>query len=708
MANQASEINDNVSLENVTGSVIASPSSKQTDESIKTVIEAVNSSEPVIRAKAFSALALLLRHQSHTKSWLLRPIEALVQSTDVEAVCQGLAGLSAVFQLSPNHGLEILKSEGFLPCLVDSVMDLLDLVLEKKTKSDLTRSLTDFLALLMNHKVAREAVSNDWPGCIDWLSRLTLATTTNISIPVRCGASLALIKLRLAADSADSIKGIPSLTCLTEVLIKALIGRIEPLNTAVEGLALVSRKPAIRLKLMEESKSLLAALKAIMTYENDVKDSLPTFQDTSIAYGIVALLFNLSSYNPMRSEEDEVKDRLRKLANRDSNVNQSKKIVEIDEDEDLVIEDDKIAEWIQSALNDNNNLMELVDTLVKTESKEVKRTSGKVLLILVARQQCRGKFLQAGGGRMIMKIVASITIPSSKTEIVVERSNSKLKTDFEKLETEDLPVIQALAKILITTNPLLIFGPSSESPLLLSTIRPLNALFVHPSATLLQIFESLMALTNLSSFGPKIATEVASSPRLLIRLEECMVGIRTGENEMVRRAATELLCNISTTEPVLSSFTPHQFKSQVTASEGLDPIGTRLHLLTALSSSDDLQTALAASGALATLAQCSTNVSKALFSWKTLAECLQRVAIDIIEEGKVGVQLRMVTLLGSLISEMTSDRLEGFLFASKLIETIKNSLEKLGDEEEQCREVKRLTELLLDEIEKRSKIEEIK
>ncbi|KNE98088.1 hypothetical protein PSTG_08761 [Puccinia striiformis f. sp. tritici PST-78] len=168
-----------------------------------------------------------------------------------------------------------------------------------------------------------------------------------------------------------------------------------------------------------------------------------------------------------------------------------------------------------------------------------------------------------------MKIIATLTVSDnrSKQQLSSSSSESGQSTNPDSsdptLDPFDLHIIQALAKILITTNPLLIFVPSPDSPILHSTIKPLATLSVHPSSTRLQTFEALMALTNLSSLGGRIPDDIVGSTRVLNRLEECMMGVRTGENHKVRRAVTELICNLSSTQIVLNSLGPRTNEPEI-------------------------------------------------------------------------------------------------------------------------------------------------
>jgi len=95
-----------------------------------------------------------------------------------------------------------------------------------------------------------------------------------------------------------------------------------------------------------------------------------------------------------------------------------------------------------------------------------------------------------------------------------------------------------------------------------------------------------MALTNLSSQGAEAASRVAQADGLQTKIEYLMLE----DHVLVRRAATELICNLVAGSDSL-------FKRY---SEG-NAAKSRLQILVALSDVEDLPTRLAASGALASL-----------------------------------------------------------------------------------------------------------
>lgn len=696
--------------------IIDQPSSQQSDETIKLVFNAISAREPAIRAKAFSALALILQnHPTGTSRSFRAPLESLLHSTRVQDVCNGLSGLSAILLISPQHGLDIIQSDGFLSSLAESVVDLLALGASKKPSNvDLIRSFSEFIALALNHQSVREIIRSGWPGCVDWLAKISLSTAAVISLEARSAASLALIKLRLAKDSQEKSAELPSLADLTRVMLNAYLENTSLQHTAVEGLALVSQNGLAREILMKESEALLRAIKGLSVSNNTSTLDGLLKSNTSAAYGVATILAHLSTYQVIRTDEDQAADKLKKLAQRSGQVVSAGKIsAEVDDDEDKPIEDATVFQWVQESLKRNNDLMDIIGWLVRCDSKEVKRTTGKLLLNLVERQECRGIVLQCGGGRMLMKIIATLTMsntiqqqPESLNDSTRSQSTS-LSSSQHNLDPSDLHIIQALAKILITTNPLLIFGPSPDSPILLSTIKPLAALFVHPSSTLLQTFEALMALTNLTSLGARIASEVATTPRVFGRLEECTVGIRTGENVMVRRAATELLCNLSSTQFVLKSFgaleTTISKESSDSGSTGSSSHITRLHLLIALSSSEDLPTALAASGSLAILTEHANAICEAMLTEHKLTDSLTRIVNDTLEEGRIGVQYRLISIIGNLSTTEIKNPKADYrhqVFNPALVKSLNDLIDKLGDQDQESLELKKLTRLVIQSIEK--------
>ncbi|EGG06509.1 uncharacterized protein MELLADRAFT_77814 [Melampsora larici-populina 98AG31] len=512
-------------------------------------------------------------------------------------------------------------------------------------------------------------------------------------MPTRFAASLALIKLQIASTEKVNERplvdeDLPTIGKLVRILIDGLsLDCKDSLGFIVEGLALVSEKAFVRQLLISSQDSMLKRFhEAVSQKASSQNQDCQLKVDTSIAYGISTILKNLTSFKELKSEEDQVTEKLRKLATQQNQPKQSK-IEEINEDELVTVEDEQVYQWISTLLFKNHLLMELVGELSKSESKEVRRLTGKILFNLIEKQDFRGKLLQDGAGRMVLKITASLTINSNSN------SNSMSKEANSQLDPNDLPILQALSKLLITTNPLLIFGPLPTSPLLISTIKPLTTLLLHPSSSLLQIFEALMALTNLSSLDERLALGIASTFGVLEKLEECLMGIRTGENVLVRRAATELVCNLASTEIVLQSFVEEDKSSN----EKLNSKGkSRLHLLIALSDSEDLKTSLASSATLSILTEHSLIIRNGLIQDEKLMKSLTRVLSEILKvDGQVlGLQFRGLSLLNNLVLENDELMKNEFNELNEILLDCYGRLEN-DDQDETKVEMKKLIENIL-------------
>ncbi|KAA1094504.1 hypothetical protein PGT21_023545 [Puccinia graminis f. sp. tritici] len=182
---------------------------------------------------------------------------------------------------------------------------------------------------------------------------------------------------------------------------------------------------------------------------------------------------------------------------------------------------------------------------------------------------------------------------------------------------------------------------------------------------------------------------------------------------MVRRAATELICNLLSTLLFLASFGPQS--NEPAGSRGLAHI-SRLHILIALCLSKDLQTALAAGGALALLTEHSKEICQAILSSETLSSSLSRIFRESIEddlagpveeqaermeEGRIGVLFCFVSLIGNL-SSTTPESFPNF-FSPALIHSLNSLILKFtpcAKDNNQSQDLIQLVKLAIHSIEK--------
>lgn len=227
--------------------------------------------------------------------------------------------------------------------------------------------------------------------------------------------------------------------------------------------------------------------------------------------------------------------------------------------------------------------------LARSRSPAVAHKAGAALHSLATQSTLRGQLLQGGAAKALLML---------------------LRRTSETLTQADLPVVQALAKLLITTEPLLVLGPTAEAPAIMSAltslIKPLALDIDCPlrGVRLLQ-FECLMALTNLASISPSVAEIMVNLPSqpegtLLATAQHLMLH----PNLMVGRAATQLACNLAVAPSALASYAPIDYFPEVLVGKSLEWLAPRVHLVAVFMGpiTEDGLTRLASAGILATLA----------------------------------------------------------------------------------------------------------
>lgn len=190
--------------------------------------------------------------------------------------------------------------------------------------------------------------------------------------------------------------------------------------------------------------------------------------------------------------------------------------------------------------------------LCAVESDAIREQIVRVFLALVEDTSNRGVVLQQGGVKALLPLTSNNT---SKGKLIAA---------------------QALAKIAITSDPRLSF-PGQRS---LEVIRPLVQLLKSEQG--LQQFEGLMALTNLASTTDDIRQHIISEGAIPL-----MESLMFEEHDLIRRAATEVLCNMIQMPEVHERFLSDDIE--------------RVKLWTLFSGEEDFELARAAAGGLAQL-----------------------------------------------------------------------------------------------------------
>lgn len=507
------------------------------------------------------------------------PIRDRFRETNDDELITAMSFFIAFFQVDWQSAAVIFLEDG----VFESLTDVVDLTPSREVAGEVARLLAQASA----YKPCRERiVSSDLQG---WLERSSWQTSDT---SLRSASAVALIKL--SRGTAEDPKGLtttnpqPSTTPLireTELafLMKNLVVSEDDSSTitnAVEGLAYMSIEPQIKETLSKDS-AFLSRLFGLIPYpKKNQMLSILSAANTTQVYGIAVIISNICSYRPRLSREQEQIAKLRQMTNNPSTsgLKSTKPITDPLDDDPCVKE--RCRRMVDAGVGD------VLSGMVRiSDGKGVLVNVAKAILGLVEDKENRGKLLQGGCSRALVTIIRSFMPPAT--------------TPVGQVEESILDAIQALAKFAITASPLHVFGPDQGSTL--DAIRPFSILLLHPSSSLLQQFEALMALTNLSSTSPEASTRVSKSEGLMSKVEFMLLD----DNQLVQRASMELICNlIAGSEEVFDKYGGQE----ETASSK-----SKLQILVALSDVEDPHTRLAASGALATVTS-SPNACQGLFT----------------------------------------------------------------------------------------------
>jgi protein unc-45 len=326
-------------------------------------------------------------------------------------------------------------------------------------------------------------------------------------------------------------------------------------QSSIEGLAYASLRPKVKDNLASDPSLL----------KNIIQELSKSPPKSATTYGCLTILANLTTFQTTVSEEQK------RMAQLKAYANASKASVEPD------------------PLNDDGHVMKrgqavfeagIIPVLV-THSQHGSVASLNLVVSIVFSlskvTKLRGHIAQQGGVKLLIHAYSVFPEPDTQARRTAAH---------------------ALARILISTNPAHVFGGSNPVSLI-SSIRPLLFLLTDDPTSdernLLPLFESLLALTNIASID-----DSARNP--IIRL--CWPSISDlllSNNTMITRATVELICNLMQSPEGVAKF-----------ADGSKQASHMIHILLALSDSEDFATRRAAGGALASLTEWDTAVNAIL------------------------------------------------------------------------------------------------
>ncbi|KAL7787760.1 sexual sporulation-like protein [Trichoderma ceciliae] len=473
---------------------------------------------------------------------------------------------AAIFPIVPDLSAELFLNEGFLVSLGP--------LMRRKWKSrKVETACLEMLNASCMNSACREAIQK---YCAEWLEEVvdqdldgevrSMNADPNVqseggsinmrrhSEQVQHLAAVILAKLRvvpsnpLANDPNQSRveAAVTSIEDLSGMFTKMILreedhGR----QHSIEGLAYASLQPKIKETIVKNTQ----LLKKLVTTLKDAPPRSPT------TYGALSIFLNLTRYRPSLSEDEKKMSQLKAYADAAGKLAPP----------DTLDDDDHVTKRCKAVFE-----VGLTPVLV-THSKNGSPASLSIIISIIhsfaMTKALRGSLAQQGAVKLLLSAWA--TLPETE-------------------QTGRRMAAQALARILISTDPTLVFGGNRSNPAN-AAIRPLASILPPDPASerrdLLPTFEALMALTNLASM------EDEDIPRSIIgiawaQIEEQMLS----SNNLVSKAAVELVCNLMQAPEGIALY-----------ADGNPLAKNRIHILLALADAEDEGTRSAAGGALASL-----------------------------------------------------------------------------------------------------------
>lgn len=319
---------------------------------------------------------------------------------------------------------------------------------------------------------------------------------------------------------------------LTTILVSSFLNNIERKNKefdiAIEGLAYLSLKTSVKLLLRHNTNFMPEV-------QNIVKDNI---KDENF-YGVLIILANLSSLpDDSNSGNKSIRD-LKDYSDL-KNPNIGKKM------EDTV-QDDKSAviQFNKDYILDTELLSEL-NAKFTTFSQGSRGQLIRIIYNLTRTREHISKCVEQGSTTSVLKYLLGS-----------KNSSSGTGHKNEEIETLNILAIRSLTRILIYTNPTLIFNkysPLNAIPFLFQFLPIIDTtdlgeehnVFLKNSEQLTGTdqVEALLSLTNIASSngsdGEDICKTIVSTPKYWTVIENLILD----DNPIIQRSTLELICNL--------------------------------------------------------------------------------------------------------------------------------------------------------------------
>ncbi|KAI4236819.1 MAG: hypothetical protein LQ352_007976 [Teloschistes flavicans] len=494
-----------------------------------------------VRSQATLATAKYLELSGEKgQAYLAKFIPTRITKGHSEEVLLAFSVAAAVFPIVPTQAAALFLTEGFVPSLVP--------LLDRNKSGQVEHAALSMLSAACVDNACRGAIKKH---CVHWLNHVMKSRTDD-----RPGLAAVILAKVLdptmpgkdtGGKAQQENEGPNSLVPMFKKLLAD--PRAASKQSSIEGLAYSSIQPAIKEELANDPLFLTRVSETLKASQSN----------SSIVFGALTLIDHLTRYLPVLSEEQKRMNELKAYANASKTANQPNPL-----DEAAAVSR-RCKAVVEAGA---------VSTFVAISSHLSPASTAVLIAIMLSitqTQALRGTIAQQGGAKLLLLRYTFITGTSG--------------IDHQTRRT----AAHALARLLISVNPTLIF-PASGNPPLTSTIRPLLSLIADKDHTdegprdLLPIFESLLALTNLAATSSEVSDTITRQALPIIG------DLLLSNNSNVQRATTELVCNLMNSSAGIAAFADES-----------NAADTRLHVLLALADVEDGGTRKAAGGALAGL-----------------------------------------------------------------------------------------------------------
>ncbi|KAL1311875.1 hypothetical protein AAFC00_001947 [Neodothiora populina] len=467
-----------------------------------------------------------------------------VAKTHNDDLIIAFSAATTCFPLCPQTVTKLFLTPGFLEGLVPTLQKNAYGHGSGGKSHKLEKASLDLMSAACIDKACREAIRKQ---CSDWLDDIA---NTHEEEEYASLAALILSKIGQQEVTAESSGVVANYEGLPSMLMNMTVNSTSNAAKAssIEGLAYTSLKGKVKEEIIANTRVLDELVKVLKT-------GSPS--DPAV-FGILTIFANVTAYRPVLTEEQKKMSQLKSYANSSKPTPDDP----LDDDAQVTIRCKKVI--------DAGLVPAIASQPVKTMSAIGLNQFAMILNSLAREQKSRGILAQQGAVKMLSQIL------------------DRLQGTGAAHEGPYRVASHALARILISVNPAHVFSAVLPAA---SAIRPLNALLKQDVDAeirdLLPTFESLLALTNLAS------TDDDSLREAVIRTTwQDLEDLLLARNELVQRAAVELVCNLVASPQGVMKF-----------ADGSPQANNRLHILLALADVEDLATRRAAGGALAMLTE---------------------------------------------------------------------------------------------------------